>query len=145
MHYVNPVECSEFSVGGVTVEHVSNLCRRSVTRVHILTLWLDYFADATVTMDFERDTWKLWKAGVSGLCKTTPKWVIWPFLFCFVLFFIVPPNQWYGQICQRLIITLELRGDAGLARSNSTNSNPNYFIHYMAPNSYRYLIIAVLY
>ena len=67
--YVNPVECSVFSVVGVTVEHVSNLCRRSVTRVHILTLWVEYLANSTVQMYSERDTWRLRQAGVSGLCK----------------------------------------------------------------------------
>ena len=42
-----------------------------------------------------------------------------------VVLLIVPPNQWYGQICQRLISQSNLRGDAELVRPNSTNSNPN--------------------
>ena len=48
-----------FSVVRVTVEHVSNLCRWSVTKVHILTLWVEYFANAKVHMHSERDTWRL--------------------------------------------------------------------------------------
>ena len=59
MHCVNPFECSVFSVVGITVEHVSNVCRWSVTRVHILTFLLEYFANAIVPMHFERDTRKL--------------------------------------------------------------------------------------
>ena len=59
MHYVNPVECSVFSVGGVSVDHVSNLWCRFVTRAQIFTLWLEYFTIAIVLMHFERDTWKL--------------------------------------------------------------------------------------
>ena len=47
------------SVVGVTVEHVSNLVRWSITRVHILTLWLEYFTNAMVPRHFERDTWKM--------------------------------------------------------------------------------------
>ena len=140
MHHVNPVECSVFSVVPDTVEHVSNLCHWFVTRVHILTLWVEYFANATVQMHSERDTWRLRKVGVSGLCKKAPKWVIWRF------FLIVPPKQWYGQICQRLIFTFEpARWRRNCERPNSTNSNPNSFIHDMAPNSYRYFIIVVLY
>ena len=38
MHYVKPNECSAYPVGGVTVEHVTNLCRRSVTRAHVVAL-----------------------------------------------------------------------------------------------------------
>ena len=59
MRYVNPVECSVFSVVQVTVEHVSDLCRWSVTRVHILTHCVEYFANATAQMHSERDAWRL--------------------------------------------------------------------------------------
>ena len=140
MHHVNHVECSVFSVIRVTVEHVSNLCRWSVTRVHILTLWVEYFANATMQMHSERDTWRLRWAGVSGLCKKAPK------MSYMVGFLIVPPKQWYGQICQRLIFTVEpARWRRTCERPNSTNSYLNSFIHDMAPNSYRYVIIVVLY
>ena len=103
MHCANPVECIAFSVGGITVEHVFNLCHRSFTRAHILTLWLEYFANATVPMHFGRDNWTVigW---CIGILQKSPKYVIWPFLL------IVPPSQWYGQICQRLIITVEPAG-----------------------------------
>ena len=140
MHYVNPVECSVFSVVRVTMEHVSNLCHWSVTRVLILTLWVEYFANTTVKMHSERDTWRLRLVDVSGLCKTRPtaKRVIWRFL-------IAPPKQWDGQICQRLIFTVEpARWQRTCERPNSTNSNPNSFIHDMAPNSYRYFILILL-
>ena len=61
-------------------------------------------------------------------------------------FLIVPPKHWYGQICQGLIFTVEpARWRRICERPNSTNSNPNSFIHDMAPNSYRYFIIVVLY
>ena len=139
MRYVNPVECSAFSVVRVTVEHVSNLCRRSVTRVHILTLWVEYFANATVQMHCGRDTWRLRQAGVSGLCKSAQ-------VSYMAGFSIVSHKQWYGRICQRLIFTVEpARWRRTCERSNSTNSNPNSIIHDMAPNSYRYFIIVVLY
>ena len=52
-------KCSVFYVVRVTVEHVSNLCRCSVTWVHILTLWVEYFANATLQMHSERDEWRL--------------------------------------------------------------------------------------
>ena len=62
------------------------------------------------------------------------------------VFIIVPPKQWDGQICQRLIFTVEpARWRRTCERPNSTNSNPNSFIHDMAPNSYRYFNIVVLY
>ena len=62
------------------------------------------------------------------------------------VFIIVPPKQWDEQICQRLIFTVEpARWRRTCERPNSTNSNPNSFIHDMAPNSYRYFNIVVLY
>ena len=33
-------------------------------------------------------------------------------------FLIVPPKQWYGQICQRLFSQSNLRGDAELVRDS---------------------------
>ena len=81
MHYVDTIECfSVFSVVGVAAEHVSNSCCRSVTGVHILTLSLEYFANAIVPMRFLRDTWKLRWADVSGLCKKGLNGVKWRFL-----------------------------------------------------------------
>ena len=91
MHHVNTVEYSVFSVVGVTAEHVSNLCRRSVTRVRIFTLWLEYFANAIVPMHFEWDNWKLRYAAYQDCAKKTrpnelmalksPIWR-WPSAFC---------------------------------------------------------------
>ena len=64
----------------------------------------------------------------------------------YMAFLIGPPNQWDGQICQRLIFTIETaRWRRTCERPNFTNSNPNYSIHDMAPNLYRYFIIVVLY
>ena len=100
MHCVNPVEYSVSSVVGVTVKHVSNLCRRSVARVHILTLLLEYFANAIVPMHFERDTWKL----IGWRFRTVQKSAEMSYM---AVFLIVSPNQWCGQICQRLIFTVE--------------------------------------
>ena len=99
MHCVNPVECSIFSVVGVTMKHVSHLCRRSVARVHILTLLLEYFANKIANAFWTRylETAIGWRYRI---VQKAPKWVIWVFL-------ILPPNQWYGQICQRLIFTVE--------------------------------------
>ena len=62
------------------------------------------------------------------------------------VFIIVPPKQWNGQICQRLIFTVEpARWRRTCERPNSTNSKPNSFIHDLAPNSYQYFNIVVLY
>ena len=73
------------------------------------------------------------------IVQKAPKWVIWRF------FLIVPPKQWEGQIWQRLIFTVApARWRRTCERPNSTNSNPNSFIHDMAPNSYRYFIIVML-
>ena len=62
------------------------------------------------------------------------------------VFIIVPPKQWDGQINQRLIFTVEpAKWRRTCERPNSSNSNSNSFIHDMAPNSYRYFTIVVLY
>ena len=92
------VECSEFSVVGVTVKQFVPSDRRQ-------SAYFDTFTGTFRKGDSANAFWTRYLETAIGwrfrIVQKAANELYGGF------FLIVPPNQWYGQICQRLIFTVE--------------------------------------